>query len=126
MHEITFLHQNADKWKAFESRLREKQVDSPDELADLFIQVTNDLSYARTFFPGTKTTEYLQGLATEAHSKLYSNRKEDQNRFIRFWAEEVPRAVMRSHPRFSFLFAFLFWRWEWEFSQRQTIPCLFG
>ena len=97
MHEITFLHQNADKWKAFESRIKDPHEGRPDELADLFIQITNDLSYARTFYPESNTTAYLQGLATQAHNKLYTNRKEDQNRFARFWVQEVPRAVAQSH-----------------------------
>ena len=104
MHEITFLHQNADKWKAFETRLRDPRTGHPDELADLFIQITNDLSYARTFYPETKTTAYLQELATEAHNKLYTNRKEDQNRFVRFWATEVPRAVAQSHMQIFIAF----------------------
>jgi len=97
MREVTFLKQNAEKWKQFEQLLRVERSSDPDELADLFVQVTDDLAYARTFYPDSKTTRYLNELAAEAHAAVYRNRREDRGRFRRFWAVELPLAVQAAH-----------------------------
>lgn len=93
MREVAFLRQNADKWKQFEALLHEDQPADPDRLADLFVEVTDDLSYARTFYPGSKTERYLNDLASEVHRALYRNRKEERSRLVTFWTQEVPRAA---------------------------------
>lgn len=97
MREVTFLKQNAEKWKQFERLLRAERTSDPDRLADLFVQVTDDLAYAQTFYPDSKTTRYLNELAAEAHAAVYRNRREDKGRFRRFWAVEVPLAVQSAH-----------------------------
>ena len=50
MKETKFIEQNKEKWMEFEDMLRENRHD-PEKLNDLFIQITDDLSYARTFYP---------------------------------------------------------------------------
>ena len=55
MKEIVFLNKNAERWKKFESFLFTNTDVNPDMLADLFIQLTDDLAYARTFYPESKT-----------------------------------------------------------------------
>lgn len=94
MQEVAFLRQNADKWKQFETLLRQEgRRADPDRLAALFIEVTDDLSYARTFYPESRTTRYLNDLAADVHKALYRNRREEGSRFVRFWTREVPEAV---------------------------------
>lgn len=93
MTEVAFLQKNADKWERFEKMLRARDEADPDQLADLFVEVTDDLSYARTFFPEGRTTRYLNELAGEAHRALYRNRREGRSRLVTFWTQEVPRAV---------------------------------
>ncbi|ULT28587.1 hypothetical protein KUH03_19970 [Sphingobacterium sp. E70] len=44
------------------------QVD-PDELASNYIELTNDLAYAQTFYPDSKVRSYLNELAVTAHQK---------------------------------------------------------
>ncbi len=106
MREAAFLKQNADRWKEFEQLLnaRERRT-SPDQLADLFVQVTDDLSYARTFFPESRATTYLNALALRAHQALYRNRKESKGRMWQFWKLEVPLALYDS--RRELLYAFV-------------------
>ena len=96
MQEVAFLRQHAEKWKRFEALLRRRASADPDRLADLFVEVTDDLSYAKTFFPESKTTRYLNGLAAEVHRAIYRNRKEDRGRIVRFWKDELPREVGRA------------------------------
>ncbi len=90
MRELAFLHQRADHWKTFESALDGKSEYNSDQLADLFTQVLEDLSYAQTFYPGSNTTSYLQGLAAKAHQQIYKNKPESKSRLRGFWLEELP------------------------------------
>lgn len=108
MKEIIFLKQNAPHWEEFEKLLSSSVSVNPDRLSDLFIRLTDDLAFARTHYPKSKTTEYLNTLAAKAHHKIYRNKKEKGNRFITFWTQEVPLSVYscRKHLVIS-LFIFL-------------------
>ena len=105
MREVVFLRQNAERWKQFEALLSAKQDVDPNTLAELFVQLTDDLSYARTFYPDSKTTQYLNALTGRVHRTLYRNRKEDRSRFIRFWTTELPGLFY--HHQKEFLTSFL-------------------
>lgn len=90
MQEVAFLKKNSDKWQEFEQRIAEKNATNPDMLANLFIQLTDDLAYARTHYPKSKTTRYLNTLTAKVHQAIYRNKKEEKRRFLTFWTEEVP------------------------------------
>ena len=105
MREAAFVRQNKDKWATFEKALRNPASLSPDELADLYVEITDHLSYAQTFYPGSKTTLYLNGLAATAHQKIYKTRRESKNRIIRFWKTEFP--MMFAHHHRELLISFL-------------------
>ncbi|HMI03164.1 MAG TPA: stage II sporulation protein M [Pedobacter sp.] len=102
MREALFVKQNAEKWKAYEKL----QTTNPDELADRFVDITNDLAYAKTFYPKSKTTAYLNGIASLLHQSIYKNKKEDSSRFITFWKFELPLLFYKY--RRQLLYAFLF------------------
>lgn len=102
MREALFVKQNSEKWKAYEQLHR----DSPDELADRFIDITNDLAYAKTFYPNSKTTAYLNGVAALLHQSIYKNKKGKSGRFISFWQFELPLLFYKY--RRQLLYAFLF------------------
>lgn len=90
MRELAFLHQRAEHWKSFESALDGTASFNSDQLADLFTQLLEDLSYAQTFYPDSNTTSYLRGLAAKAHQQIYKNKPENKNRLRAFWLEELP------------------------------------
>lgn len=102
MREAQFLKQNKDRWQHYER----VPTNDPDELADRFVRLTDDLAYARTFYPKSKTVQYLNGLASRSHLAIYKNRKEKRNRFISFWKIELP--LVLSKYRKDLLYAFLF------------------
>lgn len=104
MKEITFLKQNADKWQKFESILSLKTGSNPDVVADLFIQLTDDLSYARTNYPKSKTTQYLNSLASKAHQEIYKNKKEKKSRILSFWKYELPLLFKQAHRQLLYSF----------------------
>lgn len=102
MREALFVKQNSEKWK----RYQQMRTENSDELAERFIDITNDLAYANTFYPKSKTTAYLNGLAAVLHQSIYKNKKEDSNRFITFWKTELP--VLFYTYRKQLLYSFLF------------------
>jgi uncharacterized membrane protein SpoIIM required for sporulation len=97
LKEITFLKQNAEKWQKFESMLDNGGRADADLMADLFIQLTDDLSYSKTHYPKAKTTQYLNSLAARIHQTIYKNKKESSGRIWNFWRYELPFAFKNSH-----------------------------
>jgi uncharacterized membrane protein SpoIIM required for sporulation len=90
MREAAFVKQNKEKWIAFEKAINFNSAIHPDELANGYIQLTNDLAYAQTYYAESKTLLYLNSLASQAHQKIYKNKKEHRNRIIDFWGSEFP------------------------------------
>ena len=64
MREIAFIKKNKSKWLALEQSLSSKDKQNPDELADSYIQLLNDLSFSQTYYPKSKTTIYLNSIVT--------------------------------------------------------------
>lgn len=106
MREIAFIKQNAERWQQFDNIIKSKQAISPDQLSDLYLSLQDDLSYARTFYPASNTTKYLNELTAHFHRAIYKNKGERSGRFIAFWKYEVPYAVRRSHPQLFYALAF--------------------
>lgn len=110
MREAAFAKQNKDKWLKFENVLRNNVVVDPDELSSLYLEVTDHLSYAQTFYPGSNTLKYLNGLSVLAHQKIYKTKRESRKRFITFYTREFPLffAQYQRELLFSFLIFLLF------------------
>ncbi|WP_183564479.1 stage II sporulation protein M [Mucilaginibacter sp. SP1R1] len=106
MREALFIKQGTEKWKDYE----QSKTQDPDELAAAFIAITDDLAYAKTFYPKSKTTQYLNGLAAGFHQSIYKNKKEKTNRFIAFWRYELPLIFYKHRKQvlYSFLFFIVF------------------
>ncbi|MEZ5172188.1 MAG: stage II sporulation protein M, partial [Bacteroidia bacterium] len=61
MKETRFIEQKKDSWQELESLLSEKNA-NPDRLSELFVQVTDDLSYARTYYGNRVVRVFLNQL----------------------------------------------------------------
>ncbi|MBU2946928.1 stage II sporulation protein M [Zobellia uliginosa] len=105
MREAAFVKQNKDKWATFENALTNKTALTPDKLSDLYIEITDHLSYAKTFYAGSNTEFYLNTLASQAHQKIYKTKREPKNRILEFWKTEFP-TMFYQHQR-ELLIAFL-------------------
>lgn len=101
MREGQFIKQNIDRWKSYEA-----PTSDPDELAKRFTYLVDDLAFAKTFYPYSNTTRYINGMAASIYLSIYRNKKEKTNRFKTFWTLELP-LIMRKYQR-NLLFAFLF------------------
>lgn len=102
MREALFVKQNSKKWQHYDSM----QQANPDEVANQFIEITNDLAYSKTFYPNSKTTAYLNGLASKLHQSVYKNKKEKSNRFIHFWKTELPLIFLHHRKQVFYALAF--------------------
>lgn len=93
MREVAFIKQNKEKWLNFEEAIFGKTKKNPDELASLYIHLMNDLSYAQTYYPKSKTTVYLNHLASQTYQKIYKTKRTETNRIKHFFKTEVPLLV---------------------------------
>ena len=97
MREAAFVKQNKDKWLEFENILANNINIDPDLLSDLYIEVTDHLSYAKTFYKNSNTERYLNQLASKAHLNIYKTKKEPKNRLISFFKTEFPTLFYQHH-----------------------------
>ncbi|MDZ7848228.1 MAG: stage II sporulation protein M [Owenweeksia sp.] len=104
MNETSFIKANIKRWEQFESWLKQSGQIDPDRLAGLYLQLTDDLSYARTHYQNGEITHYLNNLATKVHSRIYRNKKEKKNRFVSFWKYEVPSVSYRYRKNLLYSF----------------------
>jgi len=107
MNEIQFLHKNIKKWEAFEALLDNKHHTNPDAVSELFINLTDDLAYSRSYFPNAKATQYLNQLTQKAHRIIYQNPPINQNRIKTFWASEFPLLIYASRKEIFVSFMIL-------------------
>lgn len=105
MREAAFVRQNEKKWEALEQAITSKKAMlTPDELADYFIQLTDDLGYAKTHYPQSNTSVYLNNLTAKVHQAIYRNKKEDKGRLFRFWRYELPQVMYQSRKQLLYSF----------------------
>ncbi|MCF8296203.1 MAG: stage II sporulation protein M [Saprospiraceae bacterium] len=108
MKESWFIEQNKAKWKEFEQLLKEKEK-NPAKLSRLFIQISDDLSYARTFYRNRSVRPYLNGVVQFLYHLVNKGRRFSAKGFVNFWKTDLPLIVYRSKREFliSFLLFFL-------------------
>ncbi|MBC7884200.1 MAG: stage II sporulation protein M [Saprospiraceae bacterium] len=105
MREVAFIKRNKDKWLTFERAILGKIKKNPDDLAGLYIQLVNDLSFARTYYPKSKTVVYLNHLASIAFQQIYKTKRAESNQLVYFFKEEIP-FIIRQNKRYL-IYAFL-------------------
>ena len=92
MKETRFIEQNKEKWAEYEQLLREERPD-PERLSELFVQITDDLSYARTFYPNRSVRVFLNSMASRIFQNIYRGKSFPGSRIMNFWKTELPRAL---------------------------------
>jgi len=104
MKETKFIQQNKKKWAEFEDLSNTKHKDS-NLYSKLFIQITDDLSYARTFYSNRSVRVYLNNLAQDIFHKVFSRNRKKQSVIKDFWMEELPSITY--HHRIDLLISFI-------------------
>lgn len=90
MKEVQFIRRNIERWKDTETVVETAGRQSPDRLADVYIELTGDLAFAQTHYPDSRITLYLNNLASALHNEIYRNKREKWSRLVTFWTQEVP------------------------------------
>lgn len=98
MREAMFIKKNAEKW----NRYQHSPTDNPDETAERFVNLIDDLSYAKTFYPKSKVTRWINGIAAGIYQSIYKNKKEKYSRIFQFWKYELPLLFKKYHRIFLF------------------------
>lgn len=100
MREGMFIKKNVDKW----NRYQQEKTDDPDEMAERFVTLVDDLSYAKTFYPQSKATRWINGIAAGIYLSIYKNKKEKYSHLFRFWKYELPFLFKKYHKILLFTF----------------------
>ncbi|RTY92358.1 stage II sporulation protein M [Flavobacterium sp. GT3R68] len=108
MREVAFIKQNKEKWLAFEAAIFGKAKKNPDEMADLYIHLVNDLAYAQSYYPKSKTVVYLNYLASQIYQKIYKTKRAETNRLSFFFKTEVPLIVYQYRRYLLYAFVLFF------------------
>jgi uncharacterized membrane protein SpoIIM required for sporulation len=104
MKETSFIEQNKAKWARFE-KLYASGEEDPEQLADLYMELTNDLSYAQTFYKRRTVRVYLNQLSQKIFSGVHKHKREPLKKFLDVWRISLPLEIYRS--RKNLLFAFI-------------------
>lgn len=100
MREGLFIKKNKERWQ----KIQEGREEDADEMAKNFTQLVDDLGYAKTFYPSSRVTQYINSLASRIFLGIYKNRKEETNRLWKFWKYDVPETMYKH--RLVLLFSF--------------------
>ncbi|MEO7312158.1 MAG: stage II sporulation protein M [Chitinophagaceae bacterium] len=100
MREALFIKKNADKWQEHQHQ----PTDDPDEQAERFITILDDLAYSKTFYPQSKVTRWINGIAAGTYQKIYQNKKEKYSRLGSFWKTELPMVMYKHRNVLYFTF----------------------
>lgn len=99
MRESTFIFRNKARWESVESG----DEKTSDELADDFVELVNDLSYAKTNYPNSKLTEYLNALSGRLYKRIFLGFKQKNNPVTDFWVKDFP--LLLGHRKYVLWFA---------------------
>lgn len=104
MREIAFIKQNKEKWVEVEDVVKGKLKVNPDELSSLYINLVNDLSFAQSYYPKSKTTIYLNYLTVQIYQKIYKTRRVEKSRLWAFFTDDVPMVMYERRRVLLFTF----------------------
>jgi uncharacterized membrane protein SpoIIM required for sporulation len=100
LREALFIKKNRDRWL----KNQHMPAEDADEMAKDFTQLVDDLAYAKTFYPSSKVTKYINSEASKIYLSIYKNRKEESNRLIDFWKHDLPLTIRKHHRVVLFAF----------------------
>jgi uncharacterized membrane protein SpoIIM required for sporulation len=108
LREVAFIAQNKQNWRHVEQVVAGKLFLEPDELLKSYNKVIADLSYAKTYYPKSEVTPYLNYLVTQLHLKVYRKRKLNLQKILNLLKYEIPLLSYAYRKYFYFAFALFF------------------
>ncbi len=93
MREALFIKRNRERWQT----ITHDNNQHPDEQADHFVQLVEDLGYSKTFYPQSRITQYLNSEASKKYLAIYENGRESSNSFLLFFKYKLPLTIGKHH-----------------------------
>jgi len=90
MREIAFIKQNKEKWQNYEQIIANKTNQDPAILAGVYLNLTDDLAFAQTYYPKSKITKYLNNLTALLFLRIYKKKRNDSKDILSFFKIDVP------------------------------------
>ena len=93
MREALFIKRNKERWQQIASN----NTSHPDDTANDFIQLVEDLGYSKTFYPQSSITQYLNTEASRKYLGIYENQRESSSRARYFFKYTLPLTIGKHH-----------------------------
>ncbi len=93
MREALFIKRNRERWQT----ITQDDTKHPDEQADDFVQLVEDLGYSKTYYPQSRITQYLNSEASKKYLRIYENQRESGNRLVNFFKYTLPLTIAKHH-----------------------------
>ena len=107
MKESTFINANKASWERLEVLLQLKGG-NPDEVQQLFVKVSGDLSYARTFYSRRAVTAYLNDLINRVFDSMQTQKKFSiVGSFKRFYLKTHSQVIVKNRWAFALAYTLL-------------------
>ncbi len=98
MREIVFSKINHQRWLDAENLLKQgKNKIAPEKLSRVYLQLNDDLAYASTYYPNSKTTAYLNQLVLNMHQQIHTVKKENLSRIYKFFKTDYPLLIYKHY-----------------------------
>ncbi len=101
MKEARFVARNKDKWR----RMEKRQSLDAEIVAENFMELSDDLAYARTFYPSSETELYLNQLIGEYQVDINARPAQKRSWFV-FWKVDYPLLLAKEYRTLIFAFVF--------------------
>lgn len=95
MKETRFIRENQQKWERFE-KLNESSDANPDELADLYLDITDDLGYAQTHYFRRTVRVYLNQLGQKVFIGVNKFKRDSFRNLVKELTISLPLEIYRS------------------------------
>jgi hypothetical protein len=107
MRETRFIRENQEKWQRFE-KLNESSDANPEELADLYLDITDDLGYAQTHYFRRTVRVYLNQLGQKVFIGVNKFKRDSFKNLLKQLTISLPLEVYKSRKTLlTALIAFL-------------------
>lgn len=93
MREALFIKRNKERWQ----EIADNHSEHPDDTANDFIQLVEDLGYSKTFYPHSNITQYLNTEASKKYLGIYENQRENSSRTRYFFKYTLPLTIGKHH-----------------------------
>ncbi len=109
MREIDYIVENRSRWDRLEELLRKKRRNFSEirELGNLYLAVSDDLSFCQTQFPESDIRHYLNHLVRQCHALFFHREKTRLRTVVAFFSTDFPKLLFELRYYIASSFAIL-------------------